>query len=83
LSNDRSRLPPCAFSRDDPRRLAEQIASTTLNGPSLRPDNANRGFELMKIVDVGASLSMMRAHVSGDDEGRFGEIRLKMHNNCG
>jgi hypothetical protein len=37
----------------------------------------------MKIVDVGASLSMMRAHVSGDDEGRFGEIRLKMHNNCG
>jgi hypothetical protein len=61
----------------------EQVASATLNGPSLRPDNPNRGFELMNAADVRASLSMMRAHASGDDEGGFGENRIKMHNNCG
>jgi hypothetical protein len=33
----------------------------------------------MKIVDVGTSLSMMRAHANGGDEVRFGE---KSHQNA-
>jgi hypothetical protein len=33
----------------------------------------------MNVVDVGASLSMMHAHASGDDEGRFDE---KSHQNA-
>jgi hypothetical protein len=33
----------------------------------------------MKIVDVGTSLSMMRAHANGSDEVRFGE---KSHQNA-
>ena len=43
------------------------------------PGNPNRGFELMKIVVVGTSLSMMRAHANGDDVARFD---TKSHQNA-
>jgi hypothetical protein len=66
-----------------PRRLADQGASATLNGPSLPPANPSRGFELMKIADVRTSLSMMRAHANGGDEGVSAKNRIKMHNTCG
>jgi hypothetical protein len=42
------------------------------------PVNPNRGFELMKIADVGTSLSTMRAHANGDD----GRVSTKIASKC-
>jgi hypothetical protein len=52
-----------------PRRL------TTLTAAG----NPNRGFDLMKNVEIGTSLSMTRAMRIGGDAARFGE---KSHQNA-
>jgi len=45
--------------------LRDKVHPRRLTDPDCPPDNPNRGFELMKIVSVGTSLSTMRANADG------------------